>query len=160
MIKENKKILLIGNGPSALEHDMGNRIDSEFDYVCRINRGHKQDNGELNKGFEKQVGSKCDIWFCSDLRLKLAIDRKNDYKSTYIYYPNFKFNPDLYEQVEKTYKNVHILNPIFEDNINKIANFRPQWPSTGIVAMEFLIKNNLYEGAALDIYIYGFDTCS
>ncbi len=170
MIKEkiqqlpaSKKILLIGNGPSALEHDMGDRIDSEFDYVCRINRGHKQDNGELNTGFEKQVGSKCDIWFCSDLRLELAIERRNDYKSTYIYYPSFKFDPYLYEEMEQEFKNVHILNPIFEDNINEIVNFKPQWPSTGVVAMDFLITNNSYENAPsaswfYDIYIYGFDT--
>ena len=44
------KLLLIGNGPSALESKMGSRIDSnEFDVVCRLNRGHKQDDGTINK---------------------------------------------------------------------------------------------------------------
>ena len=33
------KALLIGNGPSALEHKVGKRIDSnEFDIICRFYR--------------------------------------------------------------------------------------------------------------------------
>jgi hypothetical protein len=45
------KVLLVGNGPSALESPMGSRIDSnEFDAVLRFNRGHKLDDGTLNTG--------------------------------------------------------------------------------------------------------------
>ena len=36
------RVLIIGNGPSALEAELGEVIDSDkFDAVIRINRGHK-----------------------------------------------------------------------------------------------------------------------
>ena len=149
-----KKVLIIGNGPSALENDMGSRIDSnEFDIVCRINRGHKQDNGVLNIGFEKQVGNRCDVWFCSDLRIKLALERSNEYQQIFIYCPYFKYNSIKGSINNETYKNVHLLPLKHEENINQISNFKPQWPSTGIISMQSLIGID-----DLDIYIYGFDT--
>lgn len=147
------KVLLIGNGPSAIEKDMGKRIDSnEFDLVCRINRGHKQDNGNLNKGFEKQVGTRCDVWFCSDLRLKLAKERTKEYNQIFVYFPSFKFNKNVQESINKNFPNISILDPFYEQNINKLFNFSPRWPSTGIVAMQYL------QSTGEDVYIYGFDT--
>jgi hypothetical protein len=149
-----KKVLIIGNGPSALENNLGDRIDSnEFDIVCRINRGHKQDNGVLNIGFEKQVGSRCDVWFCSDLRIKLALERSNEYEQIFIYCPAFKYNSLKDSINNETHKNVYLLTPEYEESINQISNFKPQWPSTGIIAMHFLAGID-----DLDIYIYGFDT--
>jgi len=149
-----KKALIIGNGPSALENNLGDRIDSnEFDIVCRINRGHKQDNGVLNIGFEKQVGSRCDIWFCSDLRIKLALERNNEYQQIFIYCPTFKYNSVKNSINNEIYKNVYLLPPKHEENINQISNFKPQWPSTGIIAIQSLVDMD-----DLDVYIYGFDT--
>lgn len=40
------KILLIGNGPSAIEKELGSRIDSdEFDKVVRFNRWKFNEDG-------------------------------------------------------------------------------------------------------------------
>lgn len=146
------KVLLIGNGPSVLEQNMGERIDSdEFDLVCRINRGHKQDNGELNVGFEKQAGNRCDVWFCSDLRLKLAKERTNEYNQIFVYFPSFKFNKNIQEDINKNFSNILVLDPFYEQNINKLFNFSPRWPSTGIIAIQYL------QSTEEDIYVYGFD---
>ena len=58
------EIILVGNGPSILENELGSEIDS-FDKVVRFN------NFEI-EGYEKHVGSKCDILArraCDDVRL-------------------------------------------------------------------------------------------
>ena len=133
------KVLLIGNGPSVLENKMGKKIDSnEFDLVCRINRGHKQDNGELNKGFEEFVGTRCDVWFCSDLRLNLAKQRSKEYSQTFVYFPSFKFNNNIQKEINRDYDNIIILDPLYEKEVNTLFNFSPHWPSTGIIAIHYL----------------------
>lgn len=147
------KALLIGNGPSALEQKMGERIDSnEFDIVCRFNRGHKQDNGEINKGYEEYVGTRCDYWITSDLRINLATQRHKDYQGIFIFTPKFKYNPNLAKSIEQNYDNIKFIPPPYEEDINKISNFSPSWPSTGIAGIHFSI--NHFE----EVYIYGFDT--
>jgi len=147
------KILLIGNGPSALEYKMGERIDSdEFDIICRFNRGHMLDTGELNKGYEKYVGTRCDYWVISDLRIKLATQRHDYYQGIFIYTPKFKWNSILAKEIEDKCKNIKFISPVYEDHINTIVNFSPSWPSTGIIGTHFFI--NHFE----EVYIYGFDT--
>ena len=147
------KVLLIGNGPSALENDMGDRIDSnEFDAVFRLNRGHKQDDGSLNKGFEKQTGTRCDYWIASDLRTQLAIERRNDYQGVFVVTPKFKWNPQYVKHVSEKYPKVQFIPPAYENDINSIIDFSPKWPSTGVVAIHFAV--NHFE----EVYIYGFDT--
>ena len=150
------KILLIGNGPSALEHKMGSRIDSdEFDIVCRINRGHKQDDGSLNTGFEEFTGTRCDYWIVSDLRIELAINRVKDYKGIFVYIPTFKIHPQNIASanyISSKYPSIQFIPPEYEASINNIVDFSPKWPSTGVVAIHFAVNN------FKDVYIYGFDT--
>lgn len=149
------KILIIGNGPSALKTNMGSRIDSnEFDIVCRINRGHRQDDGTLNTGFEKQVGTRCEYWIASDLRVNLAMERYNLYEAILIYTPKFKFNPNTSLEVNLRYPSIYFIPTSYEDSINKIVNFAPKWPSTGVMAMHFAVDN--FD----EVFIYGFDTYS
>ena len=147
------KALLIGNGPSALEHKMGKRIDSnEFDVICRFNRGHKQDDGTLNVGFEQYTGTRCECWFVSDLRTHLATSRYKEYKNIIIVTPKFKWNSLISKEIESKYSNIQFIPPEYEDDINKIVDFSPKWPSTGIVGIHASI--NLFN----EVYIYGFDT--
>lgn len=47
-------ILIVGNGPSAAQHDLGEQIEG-FDQIVRI-------NNFVTKGMEAQVGSRTDIW--------------------------------------------------------------------------------------------------
>jgi len=49
------RYLLIGNGPSALSQEMGTQIDAFDGQVVRFNVYH-------TKGFEKQVGTRTDVW--------------------------------------------------------------------------------------------------
>ena len=147
------KVLLIGNGPSTLEKEMGNRIDSdEFDAIFRINRGHKQDDGTLNVGFENHTGTRCDYWIASDLRIHLAMERHNDYKGIFVVTPNFKWNQHNASQITNKYNTIQFIPPEYENDINKIIDFSPKWPSTGIVSIHFLV--NHFE----NVFIYGFDT--
>lgn len=50
----NARVLIIGNGPSAAGHDLGQQIDG-FDAVIRI-------NNYVTEEMESQVGSRTDIW--------------------------------------------------------------------------------------------------
>lgn len=148
------RAILIGNGPSAIESKKGDLIDSDFfDIVIRFNRGHKLDDGKDAIGkFSEFVGTKCNYWIASDLRIKLAIERSKVYEGIFIVTPKFKFNPIVAQEVSSKYSNIIFIPPSYEDDINSIANFNPQWPSTGIVGIHFAI-NHFNE-----VYIHGFDT--
>ncbi len=148
------RVLIIGNGPSALEAELGEVIDSDkFDAVIRINRGHKLDDGsDAISKYKKYVGSKCDFWIASDLRVELAMQRHSEYKGIFIVTPKFKFDRNLANTVTAKYNNIHFIPPPYEDDINSIVDFSPKWPSTGVVAIHFAINH------FKEVYIYGFDT--
>ena len=72
------KILIVGNGPSALENKYGELIDSgDWDIVMRFNRWNKNDDGTEHNDYSEYIGTRCDYWMVSDLRTKLAIERKD-----------------------------------------------------------------------------------
>lgn len=50
------KLLLIGNGPSALAKQMGNQIDNYDGFVLRF-------NAYVTEGFESCIGSRTDFWW-------------------------------------------------------------------------------------------------
>lgn len=149
------KALIIGNGPSALEKEMGERINSnEFDLVCRINRGWKQDDETLNDPqYNKYIGTRCDVWFCSDLRYHLVNKRINDLQNIFIYRPKFKSHtpPPIF-----TSERIKLIPISCEEDVNKIVNFSPRWPSTGIISIHFLYTH--FKHKFKEIFIYGFDT--
>jgi len=148
------KVILIGNGPSALESELGDVIDSdEFDAVIRINRGHKFDDGTSSiSNYKKFIGSRCDYWIASDLRVEIAMQRHDQYQGIFIVTPKFKFNSNLVNSVTSRFENIYFIPPEYEDHINSIVNFSPKWPSTGVVGIHFAI-NHFNE-----VYIHGFDT--
>jgi len=53
-ISSTKKIIIIGNGPSAIGQGLGDRIEA-FDHIVRI-------NNYVTRGLESEVGSRTDIW--------------------------------------------------------------------------------------------------
>jgi len=65
------KVILIGNGPSALESELGDKIDSnEFDKVVRFNRlKFNVDGSEYTNNFSKYVCTRCYYWVINDLHL-------------------------------------------------------------------------------------------
>ena len=148
------KILIIGNGPSAVEKEYGSIIDSaEWDVVMRFNRWDKHDDGTKWKDNSKYVGSRCDYWMINDLRLQVGVDRRNDYSGVFVVCPKFKYNYQLFKQIENQYENIKFMPIEYEDYINKnIVDFSPKSPSTGVIGMNF---------APLqfdEVLLHGFDT--
>tara|TARA_R110001632_G_scaffold123882_2_gene236654 strand:+ start:5456 stop:6076 length:621 start_codon:yes stop_codon:yes gene_type:complete len=151
------KVILIGNGPSALESELGNKIDSnEFDKVVRFNRWkYNEDGSEYTNNYSKYVGARCDYWVINDLHLnetKIGIHKRNEYEIVFVVTPNFKVNINHQKYIESTYNNIRFIPGLNEVEINNIVNFSPKWPSTGVVAMQFFIKH--FD----EVYLYGFDT--
>ncbi len=139
----NRDIILIGNGPSALEHEMGAVIDS-FDTVIRFNWFHI-------KGYEKYVGKKTDIWFTT----VFCPDRIHWYPYRAIYEHSWDWNPQtdtcyqklkqFYPDVIKTSENIITELKAFTEN-NQYFTY-----STGAIAAHIFLKT--YP----QISLYGFD---
>ena len=151
------KALLIGNGPSAIEKEMGKRIDSnEFDKVIRFNRWKFDlDGSEYKEDFSKYVGTRCDYWVVNDLHItetKLGILKKDLYKLVLAVMPKFKFDKVFVNTIESQHTNIEFIPPEYEDDINSIVNFLPKWPSTGVMGMHFAIHH--FD----EVFLYGFDS--
>ncbi len=151
------KVLLIGNGPSAIEKELGKRIDSnEFDKVIRFNRWKFDEDGSEHKNnHSKFIGTRCDYWIINDLHLtetQLGITKRDLYEMVLVVMPKFKFfNPDIITRIESQYPNIKFLPKEYEDNVNNISNFQPKWPSTGVMGIHFAI--NHFD----EVYLHGFD---
>jgi len=150
MIKDNK-IIIIGNGPSALNRKMGSIIDT-FEDVVRI-------NDYKIKGFQKYIGSKTTIWARSNSnRTK---DRKwNNFKKVIICSPewNYKNTKRLLKRKEgqgiviPRNKSLLLQKKLdLPGRVRKNGKWLRGWPSTGLILLDYLIEQ--YEC----IYIYGFD---
>ena len=151
------KALLIGNGPSAIEKEMGKRIDSnEFDKVIRFNRWKFDlDGSEYKEDFSKYVGTRCDYWVVNDLHItetKLGISKKDLYELVLAVMPKFKFDKVFVNTIESQHTNIEFIPPEYEDDINSIVNFLPKWPSTGVMGMHFAIHH--FD----EVFLYGFDS--
>ena len=58
----DSKLLIIGNGSSTKDFELGQKIDSEFDIIVRFNRGYF----EGIENYEKYIGSKTNILIIHD----------------------------------------------------------------------------------------------
>jgi hypothetical protein len=151
------KVLLMGNGSSVLDKELGKRIDKEFDYVFRINRFR-------TKGYEKNVGAKVDGWFLADTGvqwLRNPIEEVegstifNIFEYVYIVAPKFKFmSGEANACKDILSETIQLIPPTYEDELNKIKTIDPFWPTTGLVSINFLLSN------FNKIFIYGFDSKS
>ena len=113
------KILIIGNGPSAIEKEFGDLIDSDkWDVVMRFNRWTKNDDGTKHEDYSKYIGTRCDYWMINDLRINLGIERRKQFTHVLIVCPKFKFNYRLFTQIENKYDNIKFLSSKYEDTIN------------------------------------------
>lgn len=147
------RALIIGNGPSVLESENQNIIDSsQWDVVVRFNRWLIDNDGNKHGDFAKYIGSKCDIWVLNDLHLNKAFTYYNEYDFFLIVCPKFKFNSANFLEIESKYPKIKFIPVEYEDYINaNVIDFNPKWPSSGLMAMFFLA--NHYQ----EIFIHGFD---
>ena len=155
-----------------MDDGFGSIVDSEFDVVVRFNRFK-------TKGYEKYVGTKTDVWVVADVGLEQWVlnskkgieasesNEKFKYKNIFICCPKFKIGEFIssYGSIEDYKKRtielefdegaVQIISPEIEDKIEEIVNFRPAWPSAGLVTLTLFC--GLYPN---QIYCHGFDSCS
>ena len=139
----DSKIVLIGNGPSVLDHKFGRLIDS-FETVVRFSWYH------IN-GHEEYVGTKTDIWFttCADLRRM----KTGGYREVYEH--SWQWDPDK----DKNYKNLTAYFPNAKktkrDTIIEMQQYVDDTEyfcySTGAIAA-FLFSKQYGE-----VTLYGFD---
>jgi len=148
------KILIVGNGPSALENKYGELIDSgDWDIVMRFNRWNKNDDGTKHNDYSEYIGTRCDYWMINDLRLQVGINRRNDYSGVFVVCPKFKYNQQVFQQIENQYENIKFMPMEYEEYINEnIVDFSPKWPSTGVIGMYFATLH--FD----EVFLYGFDT--
>jgi hypothetical protein len=137
-----KRVILVGNGPSVLNKDNAELIDS-YDVVVRFNWFHI-------KGFEKQVGTKTDIWFtttsCKE-RIKQKYER--------IYEHSWQFDPEK----DKTFNLIKADRPdvikITSETLDEMQKYSQNKAyrtySTGAIAAWVLLKE--YD----HVDIIGFD---
>ena len=147
----DSKILIIGNGNSTKDYELGQKIDSEFDIIVRFNRGYFE--GIIN--YEKYIGSKTDILIIHDGFAKpeyITDEVLNSVSNIFVVIPQFKFDNEYYRI--KSYgwnETVQIIPKEYEIKLNELANFGNKWPTTGLIGLYF-ISNNFD-----DVSIYGFD---
>lgn len=155
------KVLLMGNGCSATDHKLGKIIDSEFDYIFRMNRFK-------TKGFEEYVGTKTDGWVITDNLVKWVIDEEEgvegsnnwkEYKDVYISIPSFKYEHEYVRisneiRVNGLPHNVQVLPKIIGDVATEKCNLSEgYWPTLGMAFLYSLILHKDID----EVYIHGFD---
>ena len=133
-----KGVLLVGNGPSCLNKEYGDLIDS-YQTVVRF-------NDFVINGYEKYVGSKTDVWVKTKKSNKY---NKNDFKHKYYVHPRVlkSTDDDLQKLKERGYE---IIPLHFHDTIDKLIKGN-LWATTGLV----MVYHFIHKG--LEVTIHGFD---
>lgn len=144
------KVLLIGNGPSVTQYELGGEID-QFEVVVRF-------NNFVTEGFEAHVGSKTDVWAVNSVVKDINKHVKN--RTEKMMPQNFKFLvPRAHTPFDKTLnmiinnypgKKVQTVDPkltfLLRDEINGSV-----LPTIGTIAVQhFLTKAN-------EVVLHGFD---
>ena len=145
-MNQQNSILIIANGESILNNDYGEFID-KHPLVARIN------NYQI-KGFEKQIGSKTDIWFNgANSKLKLQSAK---YSDIIVLMPSqviLKKEADLNGHVSKRLKlNKEEYTTVSLSNIQTFENqVGYNRLTTGLYSILWALKN--YN----EVIIHGFD---
>jgi len=139
------RCLLIGNGTSVLNRELGKLIDS-FDRVIRFNRYH------LN-GYENFVGTKTTDWYNTQFIEKNSFRFLNKFES-------FTFHSWRWEEECERFRscwpfvNASIKRKTSENTVNEMSEFLDmnyKWFSTGAIAAWEMLRH-------FDvIHLYGFD---
>ena len=146
MKKTKKAILIIGNGQSILDYEIGNIIDT-FNNIARIN------NFMINN-YEKKTGKKTDIWI-NGANQKL-LGRKQIFSQTIVSIPSsiiIKKSDSLIEHVSKRLKmkaTEFSIIPIYDiQRYESIVDHKRL--TTGITSILWGLDN--FD----EVFIHGFD---
>jgi len=134
-----REILLIGNGPSAVESERGLEID-DFDTVARFNAFRIE-------GFEKYVGTKCDIW----VTCVLLKDWYYIYSYDEVYYISFDLDPKekLFLEMKKDLPITRKIDPAIIREVQRIGGYGGM--SSGAIMAYYAAT--IYD----KVHLYGFD---
>jgi len=133
--------LIVGNGTSVLDAELGDKVDS-FDTVVRF-------NAYRIAGYEKHVGTKTDIWATctADPRNLKEI---NSYREVIAH--SWIIPPEIcntYNKLKKEREDVWKIEPAVWRGIK--ADFGIQDPSTGLLIIYTMLQR--YDV----VHLYGFD---
>lgn len=133
-----KEVLLIGNGPSCLNNEFGELIDSH-ETIVRF-------NDFITKGYEEYVGSKTDVW----VKTKKSIKHDNDkFKHKYYVHPRVLNSSD--NELSRLHEKGYEIIPVnFHDNIDKLIKGN-SWATTGLVMIYYFME------MGYKVSIHGFD---
>ena len=143
-----KSVILIGNGPSVLDTELGEEIDS-FDTVVRFN------NFEI-EGFEKNVGKKCNILArraCDDVMLW----PEQMFEEIICFVTYCKWTRGMVKvatQLRGFYKNISVVPTHVCASYGRAMGLNQpleEWASVGALALNYFIEK--YD----KITIHGFD---
>jgi len=134
-----KEVLLIGNGPSCLDKELGELIDSH-ETVIRFNDFE-------TKGYEKHVGTKTDVWVKTKMSSKHIT---KNFKSKFYVYPNII---RCTEEEKKILVNdgFNVIPVKFYNKVNKLLDAGNLWATTGLVMIYYFIEKGY------NVKIHGFD---
>lgn len=137
--KEVKRILLVANGPGALDQEGGEKIDAFEGWVCRF-------NWYETEGWEKYVGTRTDVWVTIDSYAALI---RRSYKKVY----HHAWRED--ETPTPALGLIQEFNPSADfiplKAVEEAKEAMGGTPSTGAIAAWFFLRQG-YE-----VWIYGFD---
>ena len=155
-VQKNGKTIIIGNSPDVLEENLGRIIDS-FDTIIRV-------NDFTLKGYEKQLGTRTDIWFTGASKVAR---KRTDYDMTNTI-PILGLSSSRLHLNEND-KTRHILikdiSSTFEVALSKFriipfdvtAQLKSKWglnsPTTGFLALYYFIEVLKFS----NVTIHGFD---
>ena len=135
----NNSCLIVGNGTSVLDAELGDKVDS-FDTVVRF-------NAYRTHGYEKHVGTKTDIWATCTARQHLK--EINSYREVIAHSWTVPAeNCKTYNILKEKRKDVWKIDPAVWRKIK--ADFGTT-PSTGILIIDIMLQRYNV------VHLYGFD---
>jgi len=142
-------IILVGNGSSVLQQELGEKIDSH-NIVVRFNNC-------VLEGYEQNIGQKCTFLArraCDDIKLH-PVDM---FQQIYVFVPLCKwtpFMPPVIDEVKQFYGNKCIIvgTNYTIQTAQKLGQNDPQtkWPSIGMLAIDYFLQY------FKQLTLYGFD---
>lgn len=135
------EIVIVGNGPTLLEKELGSKIDS-FSTVVRF-------NGYTIENYEKHVGTKTDIWFnvINFTKKDTEWRMKQAYKKIVLH--SWQWSPEkdlLYKSFIEFYKDKDVLiEKTKRDTCVELSKLVPEEKyfcfSTGLIGIWMLLKD-------------------
>ncbi len=146
----NKSIAIVGNAPSEIKKAKGDEIDSH-DIVIRF-------NNYKTKGFEKDYGSKTDIWVRGS-GAGDVVDRKQRYKLV-AWEADYNHWKVAYNHLDIMHRQIEEGQLIYNFDYNSHLSLREasgiDFPTTGMVLIwEIYQKLNSFK----NVDFYGFSFC-